>query len=395
MGLRIGSSAARTKTKVGSKSIHALLSAEEMNRMIQRECARADRNSREFSLVLFRIRPGKQHALSAVRLGRTMLTRARNTDEVGWFDEQFLCALLPDTLASGAWHFAEDVCAIIAERAPRPIYAVYSYPSKWFDGGNGGGGSNQNNNGGPGGGNRRGELASRDSLVPDFTDAPTNGMKRESAAMPAEFHPIGKVLVRPMPVWKRTLDVLGAGFGILLAGPVMLVAAGLIKFTSKGPVVFKQQRAGIGGQPFTIYKFRTMCNDAEAKKDALRKFSEQDGPAFKLKNDPRITKIGHILRKTSIDELPQLFNVLKGDMTLVGPRPLPIKEADGCVGWQRRRLDVTPGLTCIWQVKGRSTVSFAEWVRMDVAYIRRRNFFQDLRILLQTVPAVLLRKGAS
>lgn len=398
MGLRIGSGASRTKTKPGSKSIHSLLSADEINAVIQRECARADRNSREFSLVLFRVRPGKQHALSAVRLGRTMLTRARNTDEVGWFDEQFLCAMLPDTLASGAWHFAEDVCAIIAERAPRPIYAVYSYPSKWFDGG-GGGGSNPSN-GGPGGGGlrqdeRRTELASRDNLVPDFSDVPGNGLKRESVAMPAEFHPIGKVLVRPMPIWKRALDVFGAGMGILLGGPVMLGAALLIKATSKGPVMFKQQRAGLGGMPFTIYKFRTMCVDAEAKKDALRKLSEQDGPAFKLKNDPRVTKIGKLLRKTSIDELPQLFNVIKGDMTLVGPRPLPLKEADGCVGWQRRRLDVTPGLTCIWQIKGRSTVSFAEWVRMDVAYIRRRTMMQDIRILLQTIPAVLLRKGAS
>ena len=163
----------------------------------------------------------------------------------------------------------------------------------------------------------------------------------------------------------------------------------------RSSIIFTQERAGLGGKPFKIYKFRTMIADAEKMKEALRKHSEQDGPAFKMKNDPRVTRLGRILRKTSIDELPQLFNVLKGDMTLVGPRPLPLKEADGCQQWQRRRLDVTPGLTCIWQVRGRSTVSFADWVRMDVAYIRRRTFFQDIRILLQTIPAVLLRRGAS
>jgi lipopolysaccharide/colanic/teichoic acid biosynthesis glycosyltransferase len=137
-----------------------------------------------------------------------------------------------------------------------------------------------------------------------------------------------------------------------------------------------------------------MCVGAEKQREELKKISEQDGPAFKLKNDPRVTKLGSLLRKTSIDELPQLLNILKGDMTLVGPRPLPIVESEQCEGWHRRRLDVTPGLTCIWQIKGRSQVSFSEWVRMDVAYIRRRTLFNDLRILFQTIPAVLLRKGA-
>jgi lipopolysaccharide/colanic/teichoic acid biosynthesis glycosyltransferase len=122
--------------------------------------------------------------------------------------------------------------------------------------------------------------------------------------------------------------------------------------------------------------------------------SEQDGPAFKITNDPRITRLGRLLRKTSADELPQLFNVLKGDMSLVGPRPLPCDESDECLQWQRHRLDVTPGLTCIWQIEGRSRVTFDEWVRMDVAYMRRVSPWRDLAILLKTVPAVLLRRGA-
>jgi lipopolysaccharide/colanic/teichoic acid biosynthesis glycosyltransferase len=174
----------------------------------------------------------------------------------------------------------------------------------------------------------------------------------------------------------------------------MAGAAVAIKLSGPGEVIFRQKRAGLGGRPFTIFKFRTMVKDAEARKKQLAEKNEQDGAAFKIKDDPRVTKVGAFLRKTSIDELPQLFNVLKGDMTLVGPRPLPVNEADACEGWQRRRLDVTPGLTCIWQVKGRSRVSFAEWVRMDVAYIRRRTLWHDLVILAQTVPAVLMRRGA-
>jgi lipopolysaccharide/colanic/teichoic acid biosynthesis glycosyltransferase len=166
-----------------------------------------------------------------------------------------------------------------------------------------------------------------------------------------------------------------------------------IKMSDRGPVFFSQRRAGLGGRPFTIYKFRTMITDAESKKEQLRKKSEQDGPAFKIKHDPRINRIGRFLRETSLDELPQLFNVLRGDMSLVGPRPLPVEESNRCATWHRRRLDVTPGLTCIWQIKGRGNVSFAEWIRMDRRYIRARNFWVDLKLILMTVPAVLLRRG--
>src|SRR5205085_1942689 len=154
------------------------------------------------------------------------------------------------------------------------------------------------------------------------------------------------------------------------------------------------RRSGWGGRPFLILKFRTMVADAEARKSSLMALNEQDGPAIKIKRDPRVTKVGRFPRKTSLDELPQLWNVLVGNMSLVGPRPLPMDESAGCDQWQRGRLDVTPGLTCIWQVEGRSRVTFDQWMRMDVNYIRRRNFFHDVKILSQTIPAVLLRKGA-
>lgn len=496
-------------------SLESLPSQEQIERLVTREVARAERNGLHFSIVLFRVKKGGRLGLNERRLALTLMRRIRVTDEVGWFDEDHLCAILPDTSAQGAQIFADAVGEQVALKGPRPISVVYSFPFDWIDtddeadaadrapaanatapnkgrspggsrddeddddqhdprGGRGGGGRSgrspvrsdrlglgdlvgqdesapprPSGNGhlhpgtnggsghhgghvphgghmphGTGGGfghdgpetfNRAGTLTADEdddeggvavlrapakvavalapspALVasPSGFDAP-----RFDAARSAAVKPVHELLVRPMPWWKRGIDLAGASAVLALASPVLLAAAAAIKLTSAGPVVFTQKRAGLGGRPFTIYKFRTMCADAEAKKKALRARSEQDGPAFKMARDPRITRVGAFLRKTSIDELPQLFNVLKGDMSLVGPRPLPLDEQSAAETWQQRRLTVTPGLTCIWQIEGRSKVTFAEWVRMDVSYMRRRTFAHDLAILLKTVPAVLLRRGA-
>ena len=210
----------------------------------------------------------------------------------------------------------------------------------------------------------------------------------------AQTRPMNTLFARPFPRWKRLLDIAGALVGILFFGPLMIAIALAIKLTSPGPALFRQQRGGLGGKPFTVYKFRTMCVDAEAKKAALLRFTERQGPAFKMKHDPRITPIGRILRKTSLDELPQFFNVLKGDMSLVGPRPLPVEENRQCEQWHHARLDVKPGITCIWQITSRDESCFDRWVRLDMQYIRALSFWTDLKLLLMTVPAVLLRKGA-
>jgi lipopolysaccharide/colanic/teichoic acid biosynthesis glycosyltransferase len=167
-----------------------------------------------------------------------------------------------------------------------------------------------------------------------------------------------------------------------------------IKLTSRGPILFKQERSGRGGKPFIMYKFRSMQADAEDHKPELRAANEQNGPVFKIKYDPRVTRLGRWLRRTSLDELPQLWNVLLGDMSLVGPRPLPCAESAACASWQRRRLDVTPGLTGLWQVSGRSTISFRDWVRLDMRYIRTLSPQNDLKLILLTVPAVVFGRGA-
>lgn len=194
---------------------------------------------------------------------------------------------------------------------------------------------------------------------------------------------------------KRVLDVVLSS--MLLAGlaPVFGIVAILIKFTSPGPVFFVQNRLGYNKRKFKIYKFRTMAQDAEKKIKELEHLNEASGPVFKIRNDPRITPMGQLLRKTSIDELPQLFNVLRGDMSLVGPRPLPVRDYEGFnQDWQRRRFSVRPGITCLWQINGRSSVPFEKWMQLDLLYIDRWSLRLDMEILLKTIPAVWKGYGA-
>jgi lipopolysaccharide/colanic/teichoic acid biosynthesis glycosyltransferase len=188
--------------------------------------------------------------------------------------------------------------------------------------------------------------------------------------------------------------VLGA-IGLALTGLVAIVVVPLILLTSTGPVIYRQTRLGKGGRPFTCYKFRTMRADADVLKDDLRHLNEADGPVFKIRDDPRHIAPLRWLRTFSIDEMPQFWNVVRGDMSLVGPRPPEPQEVEHYSDRQLGRLAVKPGLTCTWQVNGRSNLSFEEWVDMDLAYIRTRSTHLDLALILKTIPAVLSGKGAS
>jgi exopolysaccharide biosynthesis polyprenyl glycosylphosphotransferase len=198
-------------------------------------------------------------------------------------------------------------------------------------------------------------------------------------------------------VAKQLIDVSLAFLLLFFALPIIFLPVALIiKLTSPGPVFFRQKRAGLNGKPFTMFKFRTMVSNAEQLKQELESLNEMSGPVFKVTNDPRVTKVGHLLRKFSLDEFPQLFNVLIGDMSLVGPRPLPVEEVNRFDDLaHRRRLSVKPGLTCLWQVGGRNEVSdFKEWVRLDLEYIDHWSLWLDIKILWLTIPVVLLGKGA-
>lgn len=198
-------------------------------------------------------------------------------------------------------------------------------------------------------------------------------------------------------LFKGALDRIGAAILLVLSSPAWLVAIVGIRFGSRGPIFFKQERAGLYGKPFTMWKFRTMHTDAESRREELEAHNEMDGPVFKIKHDPRIFAFGRWLRRMSIDELPQLINVLRGEMSLVGPRPLPVYEINRIEKHaQRRRLSVKPGLTCLWQVTGRNGIkNFDEWVALDLKYIDNWSLWLDVKILAQTVPAVLRGAGAS
>ncbi len=217
-------------------------------------------------------------------------------------------------------------------------------------------------------------------------------IRRDSSARRVED--LRPLLRMPLPFWKRAMDVALAGGALLALSPLFLFIALAIKLDSRGPVIFRQRRAGVGGRPFNFYKFRSMYPDAEARRAQLEALNEKDGPIFKIKNDPRITRVGGFLRRYSLDELPQLWNVVKGDMSLVGPRPPTMNELPGYEPWQRRRLDLTGGLTCIWQVSGRSDVSFKDWMRMDLRYAEKRTLRRDVSLLLKTFGAVFRGKGA-
>jgi len=195
---------------------------------------------------------------------------------------------------------------------------------------------------------------------------------------------------------KRVVDVVFSAILIVLLSPLLLLTALLIKLTSPGPVMFVQKRLGINKRHFGIYKFRTMVVDAEKRMREIEHLNEVRGPVFKIKNDPRITPLGRILRKASIDELPQLINVFKGDMSLVGPRPLPIRDYQGfSEDWQRRRFSIRPGITCLWQIGGRSSISFEKWMELDLQYIDGWSLWLDFQILVKTIPAVLRGSGAA
>jgi exopolysaccharide biosynthesis polyprenyl glycosylphosphotransferase len=195
---------------------------------------------------------------------------------------------------------------------------------------------------------------------------------------------------------KRSVDLVCALIGLILLAPLMLIVALLIRITSPGPAIFAQTRCGKHGEPFRMFKFRSMYSDAEQRRHELEEYNQMSGPVFKLDNDPRITPLGRWLRRYSIDELPQLFNVLTGQMSLVGPRPLPTYEVENFANRaQRRRLSVKPGITCLWQISGRSEVKdFETWVKLDLEYIDNWSIWLDFHILFLTLPAVLAGSGA-
>ena len=328
-----------------------------MRRMLAHERANCDQTDTTLSLLAFSVPEG--NASEDLPLLASLLGwRVPRADAMGLLGRNQLGVVLPDTSIPAAHEVARTVMEAVVEQRDREFaYAVFVYPSH--------------------------EFATRIATI--LTARSRNRCR---------LYPMEAFFTMPVPRWKRLVDVAGATAGIVFLSPLLLVISLAIKLGSRGPVFFLQDREGIGGRRFKILKFRTMYADAEQQKADLHELNEQDGPAFKIRNDPRITPIGKILRRTCLDELPQLWNVVKGDMSLVGPRPLPWNESRACQRWQRRRLDVTPGLTCTWQVRGGLDVSFDEWMRMDIEYAENFTLWKDVKLILQTMWRIVLMRAS-
>lgn len=414
-------------------SVPGLLSPTEMENAFRRERARVDRNDQSFSIVVFRVDAKRKDDVR--RAAALLIDRVRAYDVLGMVDSERLAALLPETDGRGSWVFADSAMAQLSHEDLRVSCEVYSYPGDADGAVEGsvmgaatasdyrqvprdrgpapadgsadaaGGGAAPAGDGPPltrsTGTDGAAVLAGAVETAPG--PRALHRLEPVASALPPE--PVGRpaprpvrdcaqLFVEPLPVTRRILDVAVSGLAILALSPVLLTTAALVKLTSPGPIIFWQWRVGRGGRRFRFYKFRSMVQDAEDRKGSLRIINEKEGPIFKIKDDPRITPVGRVIRRLSIDELPQLFNVLKGDMTLVGPRPPVVDEVEAYEPWQRQRLDITGGLTCIWQVSGRSEVSFDDWMRMDIRYKQTRSWGLDLKLMWKTFGAVFSGRGA-
>ncbi|MBK7875207.1 MAG: sugar transferase [Planctomycetes bacterium] len=359
-----------------------------------RERLRSDRTGAPLVLAVLNLPVVRWEGRIPSEAVERLRSRLRATDVLGWFGPKKLGVLLTDTDLDGARAVVAALDGLL-ERGPGVSpWRLYAYPDVPSADSNPP--SKRNS------GDRRGhrsvaphplDATDIEVIEPDV-DAEGESVATTNDATSGEVEPLRALFLQPSSWTSRGLDLLGSGLALMLVAPVILLAGIAVKLTSPGPVFFRQKRCGLGGRPFEILKLRTMYIDAEARKKELLQFNEQTGPVFKMTHDPRITPIGRFLRRTSIDELPQFWNVFRGDMTLVGPRPPIPAEVQDYATWQLRRLEVPGGLTCIWQVSGRSTVLFEDWVRMDIRYSKQRSLFFDLGLILRTIPAVLTCRGA-
>lgn len=410
-----------------SGATEGVLSAPQFDRFLERECNLADRGTRRFSLlVLDRIGDPRSDRSGADGLGLLALEsvqRLRSTDLVGRLGPLRLEILLTDTAPAGAQVVAAWVERAAAELGLHFEPTMYVYPSVTDPPAESGHDQDPRDPvgvGPPPASPDPSSLKPRNGHVSDrhrgqrgrsplSLSDPGRSRSRGSVILgraqdravdealdgPWPTHDLWPLLTTPTPLWKRGFDVLAASIGLLVLSPLYLAIAIAIPLDSQGPVIFRQLRAGRGGKPFVFYKFRSMTDDAEGLQAGLAERNEQDGPIFKIHDDPRITRLGRLLRRGSLDELPQLWNVLKGDISLVGPRSPTLNEVAQYERWQRRRLSVAGGITCSWQVSGRSQIPFEEWMRLDMRYVARPSMWLDLRLLLQTLPAVVSSRGAS
>ncbi len=359
-----------------------LFAEPEFCRHLKIERLRSDRSGLAFCLIRLQLMSDSATFAGLERLTDLLVTRLRFTDILGHIGPFKAGVILPDTPEAGGKTVLQALQVLLNEADLQCALALDVYVP-------GGLPLDEDSN------------ATPSDLEPNVSTShnlsPPSKMQSESVApnMLLTRRPINELLTQQISVFaksKRAFDFVIALLLLCFSLPVMALIALVIRCTSTGPVIFRQVREGKGGKPFVILKFRTMIEGAEAQQAALRKLSQRNGPAFKMRNDPRVTRVGAVLRASCLDELPQLINVLRGDMSLVGPRPLPLHESRQCKPWQRRRLDVLPGLTGHWQV-GNRDVSFDDWMRSDLRYVGDYSMLQDVGLMLKSLRVVTLGKG--
>ncbi len=350
-----------------------MLTHRQFNHELARERIRATRRSIPFCLIDVELRPGSNNQAGRRTLVRLLHRNLRITDHKGQLSRTKFGVLLVDTPEMGGRACLDRLTRLLDSVKLDAKLSLRVYDPEGFD--------------------------------PDETPPPQDRRREdtvdESWTPARSGHDVQVSSESPLMTTKslqasvkRLIDIAGAGVGLIVTGPVVLAAMAAIKWTSPGPALFTQTREGFRGKSFTIYKLRTMVVDAEQRQAELREHSHRDGPAFKIAKDPRVTPVGHWLRVTCVDELPQLWNVLRGEMSLVGPRPLPWHESRACDKWHRRRLDVLPGMTCDWQVNKAAAETFDDWMRMDLRYIDRAGLVGDLRLIAQTLTVPILGRGS-
>jgi len=339
---------------------------------LAKERARADRNSHGFSLVSFKVGPLDYGTDTTKYFIDQLKKQVRITDQIGWLDNYTIGVLLFNTPSAEASKFIERIQRIYPHKKFFK-YSISCYPEGKTD---------------------HSDIEETGEFCHHSIPVSASSHDHHSATDEQHALSLQPIFFNKTSIAKRLADIVLSIFALIVLSPLLSIIAIAVKCTSKGPIFFRQKRAGLGGVPFTFLKFRTMQIDADKKKSELLSFNERTGPVFKMENDPRVTRLGIFLRQWSLDELPQFINVLMGDMSLVGPRPPSMDEVEEYESWHNYRLEVQPGMTCIWQVYARGEKSFENWVRLDIKYKREQSFLLDMKLLFMTIPAVLSRKGA-
>jgi len=353
-----------------------ICSVKEFRAILERERARSDRSGDRFSLLVFDAEIFETQETNEHLLIKGLYTRIRPTDEIGWFDKAKVGVLLPDTPPLGARKLAEEICRKISVRTQPPTFNVYTYPlEKITDF------------------KKKFKDILRDKKDRVVETADDNALENiRILKMKSDIRRIEPYFALQMPFWKRGIDIISSLLGLVLLFPLFLSISVLIKILSPGPVFFKQKRVGYLRQKFVLYKFRTMKVNADTKVHIkhVAQLIKDGKPLAKMDNhDSRIFPFGQFLRQMGLDELPQLINILKGEMSLIGPRPELMSSLQHCEPWHVMRFDAKPGLSGLWQVSDKTATTFNEMMRLDISYVKKMSFLLDAMIFLKTLPTVV------